>query len=92
MSEEDSTLIPVDFRAARAEAVAVPYAELSAEALRGVIEGFVLREGTDYGEREVGHEAKIARVLAQLEAGEAQIWFDPETSSVDILRTERRGR
>ncbi len=92
MSEEDSTLIPVDFRAARAPAIAVPYTELSPEALRGVIDGFVLREGTDYGEREVSHEAKVRRVLAQLEAGEAQIWFDPETSSVDILRADGRGR
>jgi uncharacterized protein YheU (UPF0270 family) len=92
VSEEDSNLIPVDFRAARAEAVAVPFTELSAEALRGVIEGFVLREGTDYGEREVSHEAKIRHVMAQLEAGEAQIWFDPDTSSVEILRTHGRSR
>jgi uncharacterized protein YheU (UPF0270 family) len=92
MSEEDSTLIPVDFRAVRAEAVLVPYTELSAEALRGVVEGFVLREGTDYGAREVSHEAKIGHVMAQLQAGEAQIWFDPDTSSVDILRTDGRGR
>ena len=85
--EEESALIPVDFRAAPREAVAIPYTELSPQALRGVIEGFVLREGTDYGEREVSHEAKIARVNAQLQAGEAQIWFDPESNSVDILRT-----
>ena len=44
MSEEDATLIPVDFRAAPAAGIAVPYTELSAEALRGVVEGFVLRE------------------------------------------------
>jgi len=31
--------------------VAVPHTGLSAAALRGVIESFVLREGTDYGER-----------------------------------------
>ena len=92
MSDDDVTVIPVDFRAARAEAIEVPYGELSAEALRGVVEGFVLREGTDYGEREVSHEAKVRCVMAQLEAGEAQIWFDPETSSVEIIRTDRRGR
>jgi uncharacterized protein YheU (UPF0270 family) len=92
VSEEDSTLIPVDFRAVRTEAILVPYTELSAEALRGVVEGFVLREGTDYGEREASHEAKVRHVMAQLEAGAAQIWFDPETSSVDILRSDGRGR
>ena len=33
--------------------IVVPHTELSAEALTGVIESFVLREGTDYGERDV---------------------------------------
>lgn len=70
-----------------AQPVAVPHAQLSAEALRGVIEAFVLREGTDYGEREFSLEEKIAHVSAQLERGEAQIWFDPDSSSVVILRT-----
>lgn len=65
--------------------VEVPHTELSAEALRGVIDGFVLREGTDYGERDVTHEAKAAQVLRQLERGEATIVFDPLTESTDIV-------
>lgn len=65
--------------------VAVPHAELSAAALRGVIESFVLREGTDYGERDVPHEAKVAQVLRQLERGEARIMFDPVTQGVSIV-------
>jgi uncharacterized protein YheU (UPF0270 family) len=66
--------------------VEVPHTELSTEALRGVIESFVLREGTDYGEHDVAHESKITRVLQQLERGEAKILFDPVTESVDIIR------
>jgi uncharacterized protein YheU (UPF0270 family) len=92
VSEHDARLIAVDFRAARPEAIAVPYTQLSAEALRGVVESFVLREGTDYGEREVSLEAKIGHVIVQLEAGDVQIWFDPDTNSVDILRTPGRNR
>ena len=65
--------------------VAVPHEELSDEALRGVIEAFVLREGTDYGERDVPHETKVAQVLRQLERGEARIMFDPLTQSVAIV-------
>jgi uncharacterized protein YheU (UPF0270 family) len=65
--------------------VQVPHTELSAEALRGVVESFVLREGTDYGERDVPHETKIAQVLRQLERGEAQIMFDPLDSSITIV-------
>jgi len=65
--------------------VAVPHTELSAEALRGIAESFVLREGTDYGERDVSHEQKVAQVIRQLERGEAQIMFDPQDSSVTIV-------
>lgn len=63
----------------------VPYTELSAEALHGVIESFVLREGTDYGAHDVPHETKIAQVLRQLERGEAKILFDPVTETIDIV-------
>lgn len=65
--------------------IVVPHTELSADALRGVIESFVLREGTDYGERNVSFESKIAQVLRQLEKREAEIVFDPGTESIDIV-------
>jgi hypothetical protein len=68
--------------------VAVPHTELSQEALRGVIESFVLREGTDYGERDAPHERKVADVMRQLERGEAQIMFDPLDSSVTIVMVQ----
>ncbi len=69
--------------------VAVPHTELSADALRGVIESFVLREGTEYGEREFTLEEKLTHVLHQLERGEAQIMFDPQSNSVDIVVTRK---
>jgi uncharacterized protein YheU (UPF0270 family) len=72
--------------------VEIPLAELSEEALRGLIESFVLREGTDYGEVERSHERKLADVRRQLERGEARVVFDPRTESVDIVPVERRGR
>jgi hypothetical protein len=69
--------------------VVVPHTSLSAEALLGVIENFVLREGTDYGSRIVSHEEKVAQVRRQLERGEARIVFDPNDSSVTIVAVER---
>lgn len=63
----------------------VPHTELSADALRGVIESFVLREGTDYGVRDVSFESKVAQVLRQLERREAEIVFDPDSESIDIV-------
>lgn len=65
--------------------VAVPHTELSNDALRGVAESFVLREGTDYGERDVSHEEKVAQVIRQLQRGEARIMFDPLDSSITIV-------
>jgi uncharacterized protein len=67
------------------EPIPIPHAELSAEALRGVIESFVLREGTDYGEREYSLEQKVAQVRAQLERGQARILFDPESNTVTLV-------
>lgn len=74
--------------------IAVPHGELSPAALRGVVEAFVLREGTDYGERDVPFEDKVEQVMRQLDRGEAQVLFDPADSSVTIALTERgrRGR
>jgi uncharacterized protein YheU (UPF0270 family) len=68
------------------ESVVVPYNELAADLLRAVVESYVLREGTDYGEREISLQDKVARVINQLERGEAQIVFDPESDSVSIIR------
>jgi uncharacterized protein YheU (UPF0270 family) len=72
--------------------VPIPHGELSKDALRGVVEAFVLREGTDYGEREIDHETKVGQVLRQLERGEAQIFFDPLSETVDIVVRERGRR
>jgi uncharacterized protein len=68
-----------------AEPIEVPHTLLSADALRGLVESFVLREGTDYGSREFTHEQKVAQVIAQLENGDARIVFDPETESVTLM-------
>ena len=65
--------------------IVIPHTELSADALRGVLESFVLREGTDYGEREVSLDQKVAQVLRQLERGEAQIIFDAALETIDIV-------
>ena len=64
--------------------IEIPCAQLSAQALRGVIESFVLREGTDYGEREHSLEQKVAQVRSQIERGLVRIVFDPQTDTVTL--------
>ena len=58
--------------------------QLSAEALDGVIEAFVLREGTDYGHRDYTLAEKRAQVRAQLERGEVELWFDADNQYVHL--------
>lgn len=64
--------------------IVIPPAALSEQALHGVIESFVLREGTDYGEREYSLEQKVAQVRAQLARGQARILFDPQSNTVTL--------
>jgi uncharacterized protein YheU (UPF0270 family) len=64
--------------------VKIPLSQLSEQALNGVVEAFVLREGTDYGHADHTLADKCQRVLDQLHNGEAELCFDPESNSIDI--------
>jgi uncharacterized protein len=64
--------------------VEIPWELLSPDALTGVLENFVLREGTDYGAVELSHEEKVARLRAAVERRDARILFDPETETVTV--------
>ena len=66
--------------------VEVPYAELAPELLHAVVQSYVLREGTDYGEKEFSLEDKVAQVISQLKRGDALIMFDPDSATVSIVR------
>jgi uncharacterized protein YheU (UPF0270 family) len=68
-------------------ALKIPYDQLSPEALNGVIEEFVTRDGNDYGEIEVSLDTKISQVLGQLKSGKAVIVFDQGTETCNILRS-----
>ena len=68
--------------------VFIPYSELSPDVLQRLIESFVLREGTDYGERPFSLEEKVAHVIGELRHGTAQISFDPSTASITIRRVD----
>ena len=59
--------------------------QISVEALQGLIEAHVLREGTDYGEIEHSFEDKCGAVRAQLSQGLAIIWFDAENEVAMIV-------
>ncbi len=69
--------------------VEVPVDQISAEALNGLIESFVLREGTDYGDADYDLDQKVSHVKKQLDSGDVAVVFNIELQSADMLtRTE----
>ena len=56
----------------------LPHHMLSPETLHGVIEAFITREGTDYGEHDISLATKVLQVRKQLDEGTAVIVYDQE--------------
>jgi len=66
----------------------IPVNKLSTKALQGVIEEFISRSGTDYGEIEASLETSINQVKAKLKSGSAVLVYDDETETTNIFLTD----
>ncbi|WP_338884120.1 YheU family protein [Xenorhabdus sp. TH1] len=66
----------------------IPWQQLEADTLQNLIESFVLREGTDYGEQEKTLEQKVQDVKRQLERGEVLLVWSELHGTVNILPKE----
>ena len=62
----------------------IPWQQLAPETLDNVLDSFILREGTDYGERELSLDEKRARLLAQLQSDKVVIVWSELNQSLDI--------
>ena len=63
----------------------IPIQEVSHETLLNIIEGFVLQEGTEYGEHDVSLPDKVQQVLTQLKSGEAYLVYSELHETVNIV-------
>ncbi|MEO0322492.1 MAG: YheU family protein [Myxococcota bacterium] len=63
----------------------IPWKRLTPDALRGVMEDYVTREGTDYGHADVSFESKLAAVRRQLERGDVVVLFDARTETCNLV-------
>jgi len=63
----------------------IPANKLSSHALKGVIEEFISRNGTDYGAIEASLETSLMQVKAKLKDGSAVLVFDDETETTNIF-------
>lgn len=64
----------------------IPWQSLDSETLTNLIEYFVLREGTDYGEHERSLSEKVDQVRQQLKSGEAVLVYSELHETIDIKR------
>jgi uncharacterized protein YheU (UPF0270 family) len=67
----------------------IPLDQLPNETLTAIIEGFILREGTEYGAEDVSKEAKISQVKKQLEQGSAVLVYSELHESINILPSDQ---
>jgi uncharacterized protein YheU (UPF0270 family) len=63
----------------------ISYKDLNKDTLYAIVEAFILREGTDYGETEFTLEEKVEQIINQLEAGKVYISFDEKSKSCNIV-------
>jgi len=66
----------------------IPVQKLTPGALRRVIEEFISRNGTDYGESGASPETDFRRVKHKLENGSAVLIFDDETETTNIFSAD----
>ena len=76
---------PSDPVALAEDGVVVPHEGLLPETLHQLIEAFVLRNGTDYGEREATLDLRVSQIKQQLDRGDVKIVFDLSSDSCSIV-------
>lgn len=67
----------------------IPPERLSAETLRNLLEEFITREGTDYGDVELSLDTKLSQLQQQLATGQVLIWFDTASESAQLITKEQ---
>jgi uncharacterized protein len=67
----------------------IPHTALAPETLRNLVEEFVTREGTDYGNHDYSLQDKVRHVLRQLERGNVVIIYDSKSETCHIETRER---
>jgi uncharacterized protein len=63
----------------------IPWQDLDSDTLNNLLEHFVLREGTEYGEHDVSLADKVDDVRQQLQQGLAVIVYSELHESINIV-------
>lgn len=60
----------------------IPHAQLAPDTLSAIVLEFVTRDGTDHSPV----DQRVESVMRQLDSGEAELHFDPETQTCNVVR------
>lgn len=60
----------------------IPHAQLAADTLTAIVLEFVTRDGTDHS----SVDRRVESVMRQLESGEAELHFDPDSETCNVVR------
>ncbi len=63
----------------------VPWQAVQPETLDNLIEEYVTRDGTDYGEQETSLSRRVEQIRAKLQSGEAVLLFSESTGLCNIV-------
>jgi uncharacterized protein YheU (UPF0270 family) len=63
----------------------IPFEELKEDTLLALVESFILREGTDYGDDEVSLEKKTEQIIQQIKTGKILIVYSELHESCDLM-------
>lgn len=69
--------------------IEIPWDSLALDTLNALVEEFVTRDGTDYGEQEIALERKVAQVINGIKRKEYFILFDTEQESAHIVTRQQ---
>ncbi|MAD57593.1 MAG: hypothetical protein CMK44_03330 [Porticoccus sp.] len=72
--------------------IEIPPNKLPDRVLVALIEEFINREGTDYGEKEINLDSKIKDARSSILKGNIVITFDPKTESCNLITKEAISR
>lgn len=67
----------------------VPWQSLDPDTLQNLLEEFVSRDGTDYGEQELSLAQKVEQIRLKLLSGEAVLLFSESIGQCNIVPRER---
>ena len=63
----------------------IPFEHIAPDTLINLIEEFITREGTDYGEVELSLEQKVDTLKAAIRVNDVLIVFDEASESVNLV-------